>query len=286
MYTCSADVEQSTAVHGDALSAYLTRIGRIPLLTRADEVRLAKRVELGDPAARQKMIESNLRLVVALAKRYRGRGLDLLDLIQEGTLGLVRAVDGFDWTKDTKFSTYAAWWIRHSITQALATSARPIRLSAPLLRRLSAISRAEQTLSSELGRVPTDAEVAGRLALTERQVVDARAAAQHVVSLDEPASDDSEVSRVDLVVDADLPDPASGLEPEPAQVLAQPLDELSERRRRVLELRYGLGEGQAHTVEAIAGELGITRERVRQIELGALRVLAGNPKVHTLRAAA
>jgi RNA polymerase primary sigma factor len=286
MYTCSADVEQSTAVHGDALSAYLTRIGRIPLLTRADEVRLAKRVELGDPAARQKMIESNLRLVVALAKRYRGRGLDLLDLIQEGTLGLVRAVDGFDWTKDTKFSTYAAWWIRHSITQALATSARPIRLSAPLLRRLSAISRAEQTLSSELGRVPTDAEVAGRLALTERQVVDARAAAQHVVSLDEPASDDGEVSRVDLVVDADLPDPASGLEPEPAQVLAQPLDELSERRRRVLELRYGLGEGQAHTVEAIAGELGITRERVRQIELGALRVLAGNPKVHTLRAAA
>jgi RNA polymerase primary sigma factor len=264
---------------------YLNRLGRIPLLTRAEETRLARRVQQGDPVARRQMIEANLRLVVMIARRYRGRGLEQVDLIQEGTLGLVRAVDGFDWRKQTKLSTYAAWWIRHAITQALATSARPIRLSAPLLRRLAAIARADQALSAELGRVPTDAEVAERLSLTVRQVVEARAAARSVVSLDERVDEDSDLERVDLLLDADAPDPADTLDPGPAEVLARPLDELSERRRRVLELRFGLGETRPHTVEATARELGVTRERVRQIELGALRLLAGNPEVRELRAA-
>jgi RNA polymerase primary sigma factor len=270
----------------ESLSLYLREIGRIPLLSRPEELRLAKLVERGDPIARRRMIESNLRLVVVIAKRYRGRGLDLVDLIQEGTLGLIRAVDRFDWRHGNKLSTYAAWWIRHAIHDALDTCAHPIRVPAPVLERMPRIAAAEQKLAGRLGRTPTDAEIAAELDLTTEQIADARSARRAVVSLDERLDADGDAERVDLVADPDAVDPLGGLDPEPAEVLAATLDELSERRRRVLELRFGLGESKPQTVEAVAQQLGVTRERVRQIELGALRALAGHPAAEALRIAA
>jgi RNA polymerase primary sigma factor len=257
----------------DPLGAYLRELGRKPLLTRAEEVRLAKRIEAGDPAARERMIEGNLRLVVAIAKGYRGRGLELVDLIQEGTLGLVRAVDGYDWRRGTKFSTYAASWIKHGIAEALVRS-RPIRLPGPLRRRAAEVRHAESELLSCLGRTPSVAEIADELGLTAAEVLEAQAALQPVSSLDEPLAGDDEATRVDLLADAEPVDPLAGLLDEAREgALAARLDELSERGRRVVELRFGLNDGVAQTADAVATELGVTRERVRQIELNALRRL-------------
>jgi RNA polymerase primary sigma factor len=183
----------------DSLEQYLQEIGRRPLLSRAQEVQLAKRVEAGDPAARQTMIESNLRLVAAIAKPYAGRGVELLDLIQEGTLGLMRAVDKYDWRRGVKFSTYAAWWIKHGISEAIVR-ARPVRLPGPLVERSRAVRNAERELAVELGRTPVAAEVAARLDLTLDQIAEAKAALQPVSSLDETVTADEDVARVDLLV--------------------------------------------------------------------------------------
>jgi RNA polymerase primary sigma factor len=263
----------TTVLTDDLLGTYLQEISRNPLLTRAEEVRLAKRIEAGDRAARERMIESNLRLVVAIAKGYRGRGLELLDLIQEGTLGLVRAVDGYDWRRGTKFSTYASWWIKSGISEALVR-ARPIRLPGPLAQRATAVRRAERELSWRLGRAPSTAEIADELMLPVKQVEEAQAALAPVSSLDEPLGGEDEATRLDLLVDAATPDPLESLVAEArGQELAAKLDELSERNRRVVELRFGLGDGDAQTADTVAAELGVTRERVRQIELFALRQL-------------
>jgi len=256
------------------LQQYLAEISRYPLLTRAEEVRLAKRVEAGDPSARDRMIQSNLRLVVAVAKPYTGRGLELLDLIQEGTFGLMRAVDKYDWRRETKFSTYAAWWIRHSILQALATTSRPIRLPESMLERITAVRRADTALTTRLGRRPTEHEIAGELGLTRAQIVQALSAGQPVSSLDESAGDEGQAVIADLIADPVAVDPLQPLvEADSKSALAETLDAMTERRRLVIELRFGLTDGVSRTVEAVAQELGVTRERVRQIELSALRTL-------------
>jgi RNA polymerase primary sigma factor len=269
----------------DTLQAYLSEIGRYRLLTRSEEVRLAKRAEEGDAGARQRLIESNLRLVVTIAKDYQGRGVELLDLIQEGTLGLMRAVDRYDWRRGTKFSTYAAWWIRNGIFQAVANDARPIRLPESVLQRLSDVRRTENALSAQLGRRPSAGEIAGELGLSAEQVLDAQAAAQPVSSLDESVGE--ERSSAELLADPNAVDPLQPLvEEATGAALTATLEQLPERDRLVLELRFGLDDGVPHTVEAVAQELGVTRERVRQIELRALRSLGRHARVAGVPAAA
>jgi RNA polymerase primary sigma factor len=260
-------------MNNTTLQSYLQGIGRYPLLTRPEEIQLAKRVEAGDESARQRMTESNLRLVVTIAKTYQGRGVDLLDLIQEGTVGLMRAVERFDWRRDVKFSTYAAWWIRHGIAQALST-ARPIRVPDSVLERAGEIRTAERELASRLGREPTTVEVADALELTTRQVDEARAALQPLSSLEEPLRSD-DTQRIDLLADPNATDPEAALLEEPrGHDLRERLARLPERGRKVIELRFGLEDGVARTADAVAAQLGVTRERVRQIELHALGKLA------------
>jgi RNA polymerase primary sigma factor len=257
----------------NSLQSYLQEIGRYPLLTRAEEVQLAKRIEAGDEGARRRMTEANLRLVVTIAKSYQRPGADLLDLIQEGTVGLMRAVDRYDWRREVKFSTYAAWWIRHGITQAL-DKARPMRVPDSILERSNDIRAAERELRSRFGREPSTAEVADLLALTTRQVDEARAALQPWSSLEAPLkSEDTE--RIELLADPNATDPVEVVTEEPhEQLLQERLGRLSDRGRKVIELRFGLNDGAAQTADAVAAELGVTRERVRQIELHALGKLA------------
>lgn len=257
------------------LDLYLTDIGRHRLLTPAEENRLAKRVEAGDAEARQRMIEANLRLVVAVAKKYQGQGLDLLDLIQEGSLGLMEAVDRFDWRREAKFSSYAVWWIRAAIGRGLSNTARTIRVSVPLLERMRKIRNSERALAARLGRQPTDDEIAADLDLTVEQVLDARWAPQSTMSLEASVDCDGELSFEQLLADEQADNPAEVvLDESPTAPLMEALGGLSDRHRRILELRYGLDGGEPHTVQAVATELGLTRERVRQIELGTLRRLS------------
>jgi RNA polymerase primary sigma factor len=270
----------------DTLQAYLQEIGRYPLLTRAEEVRLAKRVEAGDDSARRRMTESNLRLVVTIAKGYQGRGVDLLDLIQEGTVGLMRAVDKYDWRREVKFSTYAAWWIKHGISQALS-SARPIRVPDSLVERAASLHAAQRDLACRLGREPSMSELAGALELTREQIDEARAAMQPVSSLDEPLRSEDTL-RVELLADPNAADPVLALVEEPREhELEERLATLPERGRKVIELRFGLAGGVVQTADAVAAQLGVTRERVRQIELHALAKLAAAARVpHDLPQAA
>jgi RNA polymerase primary sigma factor len=258
----------------DSLRRYLDEIGRYPLLTRAQEVQLAKRVEAGDGEARRRLVESNLRLVVTIARSYQRSGIDLLDLIQEGTLGLMRAAERYDWRRDVKFSTYAAWWIRHAVVQALGSTAA-IRLPDSVQSRVADVQRAERMLAAELCRRPSVSEIADELELTVDQVLDARAAAQPVGSLDEPLRTDGERQYADVLADPNAPDPLQRLVDEmPAFDLQSSLRRLPERSRTVIELRFGLRDGVARTADSVADELGVARERVRQIELQTLRRLA------------
>jgi RNA polymerase primary sigma factor len=267
----------SVALAQDSLDTYLSEIGRYALLTRAEEVQLAKRAEAGDGSARQRLIESNLRLVVTIAKPYRGRGIDLLDLIQEGTVGLVKAVDKYDWRRDTKFSTYASWWIRHGIVEALS-KARAIRVPSSLAERATMVRTAERDLRARLCREPLVSEIAAELGCSQAEVLEARAATQPVSSLDEPTSAEADLTLVDLIADPGTTDPADSLGHEEGEV-EQKLKALPERGRHVIELRYGLRDGVARTADAVAAELGVTRERARQIELHALRKLSANERI-------
>jgi len=260
----------SDQISTDTLKLYLEEIARYPLLTQAQEVQLAKRIEAGDELARRRMIESNLRLVVTIARTFSGRGLDLVDLIQEGTLGLVRAVDRFDWRRGAKFSTYASWWIRQRIFDALP-GARAVRVPVSVLERSAAVRRAEDDLGSRFGYRPSTAELAAELGLTPAQVVEAREALQTTTSLNEPVAGQDDLSRIDLVADPTSHEPIESLFAEDVEdVLEERLSRLSARSRLVIELRFGLGERKPLTVEAVAAQLGVTRERVRQIELHAL----------------
>jgi RNA polymerase primary sigma factor len=258
----------------DALQLFLREAGRHQLLTAAQEVELAKRIERGDMAAKTRMIQSNLRLVVSIAKNYRNQGLPFLDLIQEGTLGLIRAVEKFDWRRGYKFSTYATWWIRQAVARALADKARTIRMPVHIVERMQKMNRAERTLWMELGREPTLAEIAEEASLPLEQAKEVRAAARASASLDQPVGDQEDAVFGDFVA-GDDPLPEERVEGSlRSQALAVALQALPERERQVLVLRYGLIDEEPKTLEEIGKRLGLTRERVRQIELESLRRLA------------
>jgi RNA polymerase primary sigma factor len=265
----------------DSLQLFLADVGRHKLLTAAEEVMLAKRIERGDPTAKRRMIESNLRLVVSIAKGYRGLGVPFLDLIQEGTLGLNRAVEKFDWRRGYKFSTYATWWIRQSVQRAVANHARTIRVPVHVVERQQKLSRASRRLEVELGREPTKEELAEATGLPMQHIDEALGAAHASVSLNQTVGADDEGELGDLFADREAADPFEEAEESlRRQGVRRALDALPERERRILELRFGFA-GEPWTLEAIGHELDLTRERVRQLEgqalsrLAALRELAG-----------
>src|SRR5690242_16645534 len=259
----------------DSLQLFLKDIGKVRLLTAQEEVELAKRIERGDLDAKQKMVESNLRLVVSIAKNYRNQGLPFLDLIQEGTLGLIRAVEKFDWRRGYKFSTYATWWIRQAVARALADKARTIRMPVHIVERMQKMNRAERTLWMELGREPTLEEIADEASLPIEQAREVKAAARASASLDQPVGEQEDAVFGDFVA-GDDPLPEDHVEVSlRSQALTLALHALPERERHVLVLRYGLVDEEPKTLEEIGKRLGLTRERVRQIELESLRRLAG-----------
>ena len=258
----------------DALQLFLREAGRHALLTAAQEVELSKKIERGDPEAKQRMIQSNLRLVVSIAKNYRNQGLPFLDLIQEGTLGLIRAVEKFDWRRGFKFSTYATWWIRQAVARALADKARTIRMPVHIVERLQKMNKAERMLWTQLGREPTLAEIAEEASLPLEQAGEVRAAARASTSLDQPVGEQEDAVFGDFVA-GDGPTPEDEVETSlRSQALIRGLAALSERERKVLALRYGLTDAEPKTLEEIGRSLGLTRERVRQIEVHALRRLS------------
>jgi RNA polymerase primary sigma factor len=258
----------------DALQLFLREAGRHPLLTAAQEVELAKKIEQDDMAAKARMIQSNLRLVVSIAKNYRNQGLPFLDLIQEGTLGLIRAVEKFDWRRGYKFSTYATWWIRQAVARALADKARTIRMPVHIVERMQKMNRAERSLWAVLGREPTLEEIADEANLPLQQAKEVRAAARASTSLDAPVGEADDAVLGDFVAgDGPLPDEQveDSLR---SQTLADALRSLPDRHRSVVVLRYGLDDAEPKTLEEIGRRLGLTRERVRQIEVEALKRLS------------
>ena len=258
----------------DALQLFLREAGRHPLLTAAQEVELAKRIERGDHRAKQHMVEANLRLVVSIAKNYRNQGLPFLDLIQEGTLGLIRAVEKFDWRRGYKFSTYATWWIRQAVARALADKARTIRMPVHIVERMQKMNRAERSLWAVLGREPSLEEIADEANLPLQQAKEVRAAARASSSLDAPVGEADEAVLGDFVA-GEGPLPEEQVENSlRSQTLATALRALPDRHRDVVVLRYGLADADPKTLEEIGRRLGLTRERVRQIEVEALKRLA------------
>jgi RNA polymerase primary sigma factor len=270
----------------DSLQLFLNEVGRHPLLTAAQEVELAKRIEEGDKRAKDLLVNSNLRLVVSIAKRYQGHGLTLLDLIQEGIIGLIRAAEKFDWRKGFKFSTYATWWIRQAVQRGVANKARTIRIPVHIVEREQRISRAERELIATLERAPTDDEVADKAKLPVKQVREVRSAARAVASLDKPVGEDGSASFGDLVA-SDEASPEEQVEVElTEQALHAAIAELSDREQQILRLRFGLGgNAEPKSLEEIGKILGITRERVRQLEAEALRRLAERREIAALQAA-
>jgi RNA polymerase primary sigma factor len=258
----------------DTLQLFLKDIGKVPLLTAAQEIELAKRIERGDHAAKQAMIEANLRLVVSIAKRYRNQGLPFLDLIQEGTLGLVRAAEKFDWRKGFKFSTYATWWIRQAVARAIADKGRTIRMPVHVVEKLNKINRSERKLRAELARDPTSAEIAADLDLAVEEVDQIRRSAQTPVSLEKPVGDEEESEFGHFLTDDSVPLPDEAAETAlRREALREILAELSPRERAVLELRYGLDGEQPRTLDEVGRAFNVTRERIRQIEHQSLKKL-------------
>jgi RNA polymerase primary sigma factor len=258
----------------DTVGLYLREISQVPLLTAAEEVSLAKALEHGDERARQRLIESNLRLVVSVARRYSGRGLSFLDLIQEGNLGLMKAVERYDWRLGHRFSTCATWWIRQSVTRALADQGRTIRVPAQVVDTINRMARIDRQLTQKLGRAPTVDEVAAEMELTPEKVEHLRRVAQEPVSLAAPVGDDS-TELGELIEDERQMKPGDDMaEAQRDTRVAELVAQLPYRERTILELRYGLGGGQQHTLEEVGRRFGVTRERVRQIETRTLRRLA------------
>jgi RNA polymerase primary sigma factor len=271
-------------VSTDALQLFLKDIGKVPLLTAAQEVELAKRIERGDHRAKQKMVESNLRLVVSIAKNYRNQGLPFLDLIQEGTIGLVRAAEKFDHRKGFKFSTYATWWIRQAVARALADKSRTIRMPVHVVEKLNKIGRAERRLVSELGREPLAEEIAIELELEVEEVEQIRRSSQAPISLEKPVGDEEESEFGHFLADerAAAPDEAAETTMR-KETLRRILSMLSARERRVLELRYGLSGQHPRTLDEVGRTFNVTRERVRQIENQSLKKLQALAETQNLR---
>jgi len=258
----------------DPVRMYLKEIGQIKLLSADEEVELAKRISEGDQNAKNKLTEANLRLVVSIAKKYSGRGLHILDLIQEGNTGLIRAVDKFDWTKGNKFSTYATWWIRQAITRAIADQARTIRVPVHMVEVINKATRCNRKLVQELGREPTVEEIAKELNLPVEKIIEANRTAADTLSLDTPVGDEEDTSIGSFVEDERTPGPADATSNALlAEALKEILDTLTEREADVLRMRFGMYDGRTHTLEEVGQIFGVTRERIRQIENKAIRKL-------------
>ncbi len=278
-------VNTADAGESDAVMTYLREIGRVPMITHEREIELAQRIEMGDREAMKQFILANLRLVVSIAKRYVGRGLTLLDLIQEGNIGLIRAVQRYDWRRGHRFSTHATWWIRQAISRAVADKGRTIRLPVYVNTALNRIRRERQRLLQELGREPTEEELAEATGLDPIRMVELQAAPGAPVSLELPVGEDEEQELGDVLADTESASPEDIATKQTLKVEVQRVLEavLTPRERLVLQLRFGLGNSQAHPLEQVGRELGITRERVRQIEAGALAKLRQPPVLERLR---
>lgn len=258
----------------DPVRMYLKEIGKIPLLTADEEIELAKRMEKGDPEAKRRLAESNLRLVVSIAKRYTGRGMQFLDLIQEGNLGLIKAVEKFDYKKGYKFSTYATWWIRQAITRGIADTGRTIRVPVHMVETINKTLRMTRTLLQELGREPTPEEVAERLNVSVSRVREVLKISRDPVSLDTPIGEEDDSHLGDFIEDDSALSPADSAAFSMLRAeLATALESLTDRERQVVKLRFGLEDGRARTLEEVGKEFNVTRERIRQIEAKALRKL-------------
>ena len=268
----------------DSLRLYLRSIGRVELLTAGEEIALAKRIEKGDIVAKRHMVEANLRLVVSIAKGYLGRGLGFLDLIQEGSLGLIRAVEKFDYRRGYKFSTYATWWIRQAVTRAIADKARTIRIPVHMVEKLNRVAHVERQLVQRLGREPEPQEIAAELKISVREVRDILRVAQMPVSLEKPVGDEDESELGDFVADDQTEEPFdAATENLQREDIQRALDALPERERQVIELRYGLRGHEPLTLEEVGRAFGVTRERIRQIENNTLRKLKQLPEAQRLR---
>ena len=268
----------------DPVRMYLKEIGRIPLLSSEEEIELAKRMEQGDEEAKKRLSEANLRLTVSIAKRYSGRGMQFLDLIQEGNLGLIKAVEKFDYRKGYKFSTYATWWIRQAITRAIADQARTIRIPVHMVETMNRVNRTSRRLLQEYGREPTPEEVAEAMKLPVERVLEISKISQEPVSLETPIGEEEDSHLGDFIQDEHIPVPAD----EAAHTLLREqlekvMDTLSEREQKVLALRFGLEDGKPHTLEEVGREFQVTRERIRQIEAKALRKLRHPTRSRKLR---
>ena len=258
----------------DPVRMYLKEIGQVKLLSAEEEIELAKLVSEGDQKAKNKLTEANLRLVVSIAKKYSGRGLHILDLIQEGNTGLIRAVDKFDWTKGNKFSTYATWWIRQAITRAIADQARTIRVPVHMVEVINKATRCNRKLVQELGREPTVEEIAAELGLPVEKIIEANRTAADTLSLDTPVGDEEDTSIGSFVEDERTPGPADATSNALlSEALKEILDTLTEREADVLKMRFGMYDGRTHTLEEVGQIFGVTRERIRQIENKAIRKL-------------
>ena len=281
-----AELDLSAEPSIDSLRLYLRSIGRVPLLSAEEEVVLAKRIEKGDVTAKQHMIEANLRLVVSIAKGYMGRGMNLLDLIQEGSLGLIRAVEKFDYRRGYKFSTYATWWIRQSVTRAIADKGRTIRIPVHMVDRLNKVVYAERALIQQLGRDPSPAEIAAELECSAHEVREMLRMAQLPVSLEKPVGDEDESALADFVEDDTAESPfevaSKALR---RQSVERVLASLPRREREVLEMRYGITGDRVRTLDEVGRAFNITRERVRQIESRTLKKLQTAPEAQELREA-
>jgi len=268
----------------DPVRMYLKEIGQVKLLSAEEEVELAQRVSEGDQEAKNKLTEANLRLVVSIAKKYSGRGLHILDLIQEGNTGLIRAVDKFDWTKGNKFSTYATWWIRQAITRAIADQARTIRVPVHMVEVINKATRCNRKLVQELGREPTVEEIAAELNLPVEKIIEANRTAADTLSLDTPVGDEEDTSIGSFVEDERTPGPADATSNALlAEALKEILDTLTEREADVLRMRFGMYDGRTHTLEEVGQLFGVTRERIRQIENKAIRKLRHPSRAKKIR---
>ncbi len=275
-------------IYDDSIQMYLREIGKVPLLKADEEIELAKRIARNDESARKRLTEANLRLVVSIAKKYMGRNLGLLDLIQEGNLGLFRAVEKFDWTKGFKFSTYATWWIRQAITRALADQSRTIRIPVHMVETLNKYAQAERQLVQDLGREPLPEEIAAEMGIEVEKVYHLKKISQETVSIDAPVGDDGvddEGSYLqDFIEDEDKPKPTEMAGRQLLREYVQNiLKDLDPREQKILKMRFGLEDGVTHTLEEVGEEFGVTRERIRQIEAKALERIKEHSDIHKLR---